>query len=91
MFNNLQVTCLKYSMLPPVIGLVLQTVSMNLMPGFRRHRLHLRFGTSIFSSTLTNEVILNDVIGYRILDWWDPLYPYHDTSFLTDIWESDSD
>ncbi|XP_032679804.1 transmembrane protein 183B isoform X2 [Odontomachus brunneus] len=87
----LRVTCVKYCMLPPVIGLILQTVSMGLMPGYRKHRLRLGFGTSIVSGTLTTEVILSDVTGYRILDWWDPYYPHHDATFMIDFRQSDSD
>lgn len=74
----LRVTCLKYSMLPPVIGLILQTVSMTLMPGFKDHRLQLGFGTSDVPSTLTVQIILNYVISYKVLDWWDPGYPHQD-------------
>ncbi|KMQ97058.1 putative transmembrane protein 183 [Lasius niger] len=86
----LRVTCLKYSMLPPVIGLVLQTVSMNLMPGFREHRLQLGFGTSDVPSTLTNQVILRDVTEYRILDWWNPTYPHQDASYTIELLTNDS-
>ncbi|KAL6436499.1 hypothetical protein ACFW04_004764 [Cataglyphis niger] len=86
----LRVTCLKYSMLPPVIGLVLQTVSMNLMPGFREHRLQLGFGTSDVPSTLTNQVILRDVTEYRILDWWDPTYPHQDVNYTIELLTNDS-
>lgn len=77
-------------MLPPVIGLVLQTVSMNLMPGFREHRLQFGFGTSDIPSTLTNQVILRDVTEYRILDWWDPTYPHQDANYTIELWASDS-
>ncbi|XP_072752088.1 transmembrane protein 183 isoform X2 [Anoplolepis gracilipes] len=86
----LRVTCLKYSMLPPVIGLVLQTVSMSLMPGFREHRLQLGFGTSDIPSTLTNQVILRDVTDYRILDWWDPVYPHQDANYTIELLANDS-
>ncbi|XP_019888427.1 transmembrane protein 183 isoform X2 [Ooceraea biroi] len=86
----LKVTCLKYSMLPPVLGLVLQTVSMNLMPGFREHRLQLGFGTSDIPSTLTNQVILRDVTEYRILDWWNPAYPHQDASYPIELLQNDS-
>lgn len=85
----LKVTCLKYSMLPPVIGLVLQTVSMNLMPGFREHRLFLGFGTSDVPSTFTNQIILRDVTAYCILDWWDPAYPHQDMNYTIELSQSD--
>ncbi|XP_024875654.1 transmembrane protein 183 isoform X2 [Temnothorax curvispinosus] len=86
----LRVTCLKYSMLPPVIGLVLQTVSENLMPGFRERRLQLGFGTSDAPGTFTNQVVLRNVINYRILNWWDPAYPHQDVSYTIELPQSDS-
>lgn len=86
----LRVTCLKYSMLPPVIGLILQSVSMTLMPGFKDHRLQLGFGTSDVPNTLTNQVILNDVVSYQILDWWHPTYPHQDSITTIQLPESDS-
>ncbi|KAG5344087.1 T183B protein, partial [Acromyrmex charruanus] len=81
----LRVSCSKYSMLPPVIGLVLQTVSINLMPGFREYRLQLGFGTSDIPSTLTNQIILRNVIGYSILNWWDPAYPHQDVGYTIEL------
>ncbi|CAD1478244.1 unnamed protein product [Heterotrigona itama] len=86
----LRVTCLKYSMLPPVIGLILQSVSMTLMPGFKDHRLQLGFGTSDVPNTLTNQVILNDVVSYQILDWWHPTYPHQDSITTIQLPQSDS-
>ncbi|XP_076547909.1 transmembrane protein fates-shifted isoform X1 [Osmia lignaria lignaria] len=83
------VTCLKYSMLPPVIGLILQSVSMTLMPGFKDHRLQLGFGTSDIPGTLTNQVILNDVVNCQILDWWHPLYPHQDGITTIELPQSD--
>ncbi|XP_076671194.1 transmembrane protein fates-shifted isoform X3 [Andrena cerasifolii] len=85
----LRVTCLKYSMLPPVIGLILQSVSMTLMPGFKDHRLQLGFGTSDIPNTLTNQVILNDVVRCQILDWWHPLYPHQDAITTIELPQSD--
>ncbi|XP_018354777.1 PREDICTED: transmembrane protein 183B-like isoform X1 [Trachymyrmex septentrionalis] len=86
----LRVSCLKYSMLPLVIGLVLQTVSINLMPGFREYRLQLGFGTSDVPSTLTNQIILRNVIGYSILNWWDPAYPHQDVGYTIELPQNDS-
>lgn len=85
----LRVTCLKYSMLPPVIGLILQSVSMTLMPGFKDHRLKLGFGTSDIPSTQTNQVILNYVVNCQILDWWHPLYPHQDAITTIELPQSD--
>ncbi|XP_011692569.1 PREDICTED: transmembrane protein 183-like isoform X2 [Wasmannia auropunctata] len=86
----LRVSCLKYSMLPPVIGLVLQTVSMNLMPGFREYRLQLGFGTSDVPSTLTNQIILRNVIGCSIFNWWDSAYPHQDVGYTIELPQNDS-
>lgn len=65
-------------MLPPVNGLILQSVSMTLMPGFKDHRLELGFGTSDLPNTLSNKIILNHVVNYKIIDWWHPFYPHQD-------------
>ncbi|XP_043500803.1 transmembrane protein 183B-like [Polistes fuscatus] len=82
----LQVRCLKYSKLPLVIGLILQKVSVTLMPGLKYLRLQLGFGTSDLPNAFTNQVILNDVIDYEVLDWWHPHYPHQDTiSYLCDV------
>ncbi|CAL7940904.1 unnamed protein product [Xylocopa violacea] len=86
----LRVTCLKYSMLPPVTGLILQSVSMTLMPGFKDHRIQLGFGTSDVPHTLTNQVILNDVIHCQILDWWHPTYPHQDAITTIELPQIDS-
>lgn len=77
-------------MLPLVIGLVLQTVSMNLMPGFREYRLQLGFGTSDVPGTLTNQIILRNVVGYNIFNWWDPAYPHQDVSYTIELPQNDS-
>ncbi|XP_017793397.1 PREDICTED: transmembrane protein 183B isoform X2 [Habropoda laboriosa] len=85
----LRVTCLNYSMFPPVIGLILQSVTMTLMPGFKNHRLQLGFGTSNIPNTSTNQVILNDVINCHILDWWHPSYPHQDGMTVIKLPQSD--
>ncbi|XP_043265327.1 transmembrane protein 183 isoform X2 [Colletes gigas] len=85
----LRVICLKYSMLPLVIGLILQSVTMTLMPGFKEHRLQLGFGTSNIASSLTNQVILNSVVNCQVLDWWHPLYPHEDTITTIELPQSD--
>ncbi|OAD54821.1 hypothetical protein WN48_06020 [Eufriesea mexicana] len=86
----LRVICLKYSMLPPVNGLILQSVSMTLMPGFKDHQLQLGFGTSNIPNTLTNKVILNHVVNYKIIDWWHPFYPHQDAITAIKLPQSDS-
>lgn len=88
----LTVSCSKYSMLPPVIGLVLQTVYVYLTStrGLREHQLQLRFGTSDIPNTLTNQIILRNVVGYTVLNWWDPGYPHQDVSYMTELTQNDS-
>lgn len=88
----MQVSCSKYSMLPPVIGLVLQTVYVYLTSttGLREHQLQLRFGTSDIPNTLTNQIILRNVVGYTVLNWWDPGYPHQDMAYTTELTQNDS-
>lgn len=76
-------------MLPLVNGLILQSVSITLMPGFKEHRLQLGFGTSNIASSLTNQVILNGVVNYQILDWWHPLYPHQDAITAMELPQND--
>ncbi|XP_015118281.1 transmembrane protein 183 isoform X2 [Diachasma alloeum] len=75
----LRVACLKYSMVPLVIGLILQTVKLDLSPGFDHHRLQLSFGTSFIPKTPTQVVVLSGVVDCKVLDWWHPCYPHQDT------------
>lgn len=86
----LQVKCLKYSKLPLVIGLILQKVSVTLMPGLKYLRLQLGFGTSHLPNTLTNQVIINDVTDYEVLDWWHPRYPHQNTISTIHLTTDDS-
>ncbi|KAL0127416.1 hypothetical protein PUN28_005603 [Cardiocondyla obscurior] len=86
----LKVCCLRYSMLPPVIGLVLQRATMKLMPGFREQGLELGFGTSDIPSTLTSHVTLRNVMGLNVLNWWDPTYPHQDVSHMIELPQNDS-
>nr|XP_031835613.1 transmembrane protein 183-like isoform X2 [Nomia melanderi] len=74
----LRVACSRYSLLPPVTGLILQKVSVTLMQGFKNNRLQLGFGTSDVPNTLTHQVILNDVVKWQVLNWWHPSYPHED-------------
>lgn len=78
----LEVSCLHFNHVPPVIGLTLTSVSLTLSsaPKFRYHRLQLGFGSGITSNSKgfgdTTTVILDPVINIRVLDWWHPLYPH---------------
>ncbi|XP_020277466.1 transmembrane protein 183 isoform X2 [Pseudomyrmex gracilis] len=86
----LEVICLYYSMVPPVIGLVLQTVSVTLQPGgYREHKFQLGFGSSFVRSTFTHQVILRHVTNYRILNWWNPAYPHEDGSYFIELPQDD--
>lgn len=76
-------------MLPPVIGLILQAVSMTLMPGLKGYRLKLGFGTTDVPNASTNYVILNDVVSCQILDWWHPTYPHQDDVITIELPQSD--
>lgn len=75
----LEVTCSEFVMLPPVIGLTLSSVSLNLSHGLCNQRLQLGFNSGIVSSGYKGgdtEVILDPVVSYRILNWWHPSYPH---------------
>lgn len=85
LLKNFQVTCLQYSMLQPVIGLTLQTVSMNLSPGFEHHRLVLGFGSFYVPQTPTQIVTLVGVVHVDVFDWWQIQYPYQDYQKHRDI------
>lgn len=79
-------------MIPPVIGLVLQTAYVKLVcsRGVSEQQLYLEFGTSDVHSTLTNQIILRNVMAYNILNWWDPIYPHQDVSHAIELPQSDS-
>lgn len=80
----LEVSCLYFSHVPPVIGLTLTSVSLTLSsaPKYRYHRLQLGFGSGITTTSKSKggadltTVILDPVINVRVLDWWHPLYPH---------------
>ncbi|XP_008544349.1 transmembrane protein 183A [Microplitis demolitor] len=74
----LRVTCINYGMIPLVNGLILQSVKMDLSPGFKHHRLHLNFSSNCSSKIPTHVVILSGVVDCKVLDWWHPCYPHHD-------------
>ncbi|XP_066251899.1 transmembrane protein 183 [Euwallacea similis] len=76
----LEVSCLHFNPVQPVLGLVLKSVSLTLSssPKFRYYRLQLIFATT--ASNLRGgadsvTVILDPVINIKVLDWWHPLYP----------------
>ncbi|XP_063985980.1 transmembrane protein 183 [Diachasmimorpha longicaudata] len=75
----LRVVCQKYSLVPLVIGLILQTVKLDLSPGLGHHRLQLSFGTNFIPKTPTQVVVLSAVVDCKVLDWWHPCYPHQDT------------
>lgn len=75
----LRVTCMNYSMIPPVDGLFLQKVVVSLAAGFKHHRMQLYFSTSQVSITPSQIVMLNGVVDFQVLDWWHPRYPHKAT------------
>ncbi|XP_015591498.1 transmembrane protein 183A isoform X2 [Cephus cinctus] len=75
----LRVACAKYSMVPMVIGLTLQTVTVTLSSGYDHHKLQLGFGTACTPKNIASQlVVLDGVIEIRVLDWWSPFYPHQD-------------
>ncbi|XP_076647734.1 transmembrane protein fates-shifted isoform X2 [Halictus rubicundus] len=85
----LRVACKRYSMLPQVTGLILQKVSMALKQDVKSVRLQLGFGTSDVPNTLTNQVMLNDVVNYQVLNWWHPSYPHQDSVTTIELPQND--
>lgn len=68
-------------MVPSVIGLTLQTVSMHLSPGFEHHRLMLGFGSIYVPKTPTTVITLIGVVHIDVFDWWQTQYPYQPVEF----------
>ena len=68
-------------MVPPVIGLTLQTVSMHLSPGLEHHRLVLGFGSVYMPNTPTTMITLIGVVHIDVFDWWQIQYPYQLVEF----------
>ncbi|XP_043271807.1 transmembrane protein 183 [Venturia canescens] len=84
----LRVSCLKYGMVPLVMGLTLQTVKVTLSPGFDHHRIQLNFGTSYIPKTPTQVILLTSVVDLKVLDWWHPCYPHQDVVSSTILEET---
>lgn len=86
----LQITCRHFIAVPPVLGLTLISVALNLSQGFCNHRLQLGFGSGIYSCRNNSlggsdgiTVILDPVINVKVLDWWHPQYPHnHNIEYL---------
>lgn len=79
----LRVTCSDFIPIPSVLGQTLNSVYMTLSSSSCVTQLRLRFGSGIHVCDMHTPdaavVVLNSVIGVKILDWWHPLYP-HDNS-----------
>lgn len=79
----LQVTCSDFIPLPSVLGHTLNHVYMTLSYSTCVTQLRLGFGSGIHVCDVSTpdavRVVLDSVIGAKILDWWHPLYP-HDNS-----------
>ncbi|XP_034949602.1 transmembrane protein 183 [Chelonus insularis] len=88
----LRVTCINYAMIPLVAGLILQSVKVDLSPGFKYHRITLNFGSTYIPKTPTHTITLSQVVDYKVLDWWNPCYPHQDKIdfFMpfTESWDS---
>ncbi|KAK5649641.1 hypothetical protein RI129_000670 [Pyrocoelia pectoralis] len=96
----LLVNCKQFIPIPCVEGFILKSALLTLSQGFRHHRLQLGFSSGVHnysynavdgSDSIT--IILDPVLGVKVLDWWDPQYPYnHNMKYsLADKDESDED
>lgn len=74
--------------IPPVLGLRLHQVSLSVSHGMRYHKLKLRFGSPRSDGQGppdqqdTVQIVLDNVVNLRIMDWWHPDYP-HDLQLAT--------
>lgn len=79
----LQVTCSEFAHVPSVFGQTLNSVCSTLSISSCVTKIRLGFGSGIqVCGARTPDgtvIVLDSVIGMKILDWWHPLYP-HDNS-----------
>ncbi|KAL0879876.1 hypothetical protein ABMA27_002404 [Loxostege sticticalis] len=88
----LQVTCQSFYEVPPLMGMILTSVSVVLSQGFRHHRMHLGFNTGCHvSRDILPEctVVLDTVVNIVVMDWWHPKYPHFDNRLPSKFTESD--
>jgi len=77
----LQVSGTCWSATPPVIGLKLLGVTLSVSHGMRFHKLKLLFGSPLsdcrrnHDQQETTQVLIDNVCGMKVLDWWSPQYP----------------
>eukprot|EP00092_Neocalanus_flemingeri_P027099 GFUD01029386.1.p1 GENE.GFUD01029386.1~~GFUD01029386.1.p1 ORF type:complete len:376 (-),score=102.77 GFUD01029386.1:111-1238(-) len=77
----LQVTGTCWSSIPPVLGLKLLGVELSVSHGMRFHKLKLLFGSPLsdcrrnHDQQETTQVLIDNVCGMKVLDWWSPQYP----------------
>jgi len=77
----LQVTGNCWSSIPPVIGLKLLGVTLSVSHGMRFHKLKLLFGSPLsdcrrnHDQQETTQVLIDNVCGMKVLNWWSPQYP----------------
>jgi len=76
----LQVSGNCWSAIPPVIGLKLLGVTLSVSHGMRFHKLKLQFGSPLSDKMRnpdqneTTQVLIDNVCGMKVLDWWNPQY-----------------
>ena len=70
---------------PPLLGYVLIGAVAKLSHSLLRYRLNLTFGANAYivgskiDGSSCIDVVLDDVINYKVLDWWHPQYPRSNT------------
>lgn len=91
-YMSFQVTCQSFYEVPPLMGMILTSVSVVLSQGFRHHRMHLGFNTGCHvSRDILPEctVVLDTVVNIVVMDWWHPKYPHFDNRLPSKFTESD--
>jgi len=76
----LQVTCCHFASVAAVMGLLLNQVYLTLSSGLRHHRLRLHFDSrpvAHHSKTSDVVVVIDDVLGIKVMPWWHPQYPFN--------------
>ncbi|XP_023936108.1 transmembrane protein 183 [Bicyclus anynana] len=90
----LEVMCLNYSEVPPLLGLTLTSVRVTLSQTCRHRRLYLGFNRSHNNVYIERQpecsVCINSIVSMLVYDWWDPKYPHFEIKLPTYMREEES-
>lgn len=83
----LQVTCRNFHEVPPLMGMILSSVTMVHSHKAIHQRLYLDFNTGSYNvgKDILPEctVVLDTVLNMHVYDWWHPKYPHFDNKTPT--------